>query len=219
MCNRICLSRDAEEIRRHFAVMEGKPRLKPSWNIAAGAVMPVVRWDNVFKMRRLDMMRWGLVAAWSENTRIVRASFHAGEAGDISARLGRRCLVPVENFYEWRGADNQPFAVALKSREIMALAGIWDFWFSPLGEQLTCFALITTGSRGALAPVCKRMPVLVGRGEWELWLNPDTAFDALWTLLQAPLTSQDEAPLDIWKVDRRLNNIRNDNPGLLAPLA
>jgi putative SOS response-associated peptidase YedK len=208
------MARDVEDIRRHFAIAEGRPRLKPSWNIAAGAVMPVIRWDNVFKSRRLDMMRWGLVTAWAENTRIVRASLHAGEAGDISGRFNRRCLIPVENFYEWRSADNQPFAVALKSREIMALAGIWDFWFSPLGEQVACFALITIGSKGALASVCKRMPVLVARGDWEFWLGPDTASDTLNALLRPSGET-----LDMWKVDRRLGNVRNDNPGLLAPLS
>jgi putative SOS response-associated peptidase YedK len=215
MCNRISLARDVDEIRRHFAVSDGRPRLKPSWNIAAGAVVPVIRQDRVYKSRRLDLMRWGLVTAWAENTRVVRASFHAGEASDVSGRFFRRCLVPVENFYEWRSADNQPFAVALKSRQIMALAAIWDFWFSPSGEQLACFAFITTDSNGALVPVCKRMPVVVEREHWELWLSPDSAFDALWALVRPG----NGVPLDIWPVDRRLSNVRNDNPGLLAPLA
>ena len=39
----------------------------------------------------------------------------------------RRCLVPVDNFYEWRKTEigKQPYALALADRGIMALAGVW----------------------------------------------------------------------------------------------
>jgi putative SOS response-associated peptidase YedK len=209
MCNRICLTRDIDEVGRHFGVGAGKLRLKPHWNIAAGAVMPVLRQEGI---RRLDMMRWGLVTAWAQNTRIVRTSF-ASDSAELPPRLHRRCLVPVENFYEWRAADRQPFAVALKDHSLMALAGIWDFWISPQGEQLLCFALITTPAHEALAPFCAQMPVVVPPSGWDLWLVHDTAGSELWRLLCA----QPEE-LDIWPVDRRLSNHRNDNPSLLRPI-
>jgi putative SOS response-associated peptidase YedK len=95
----------------------------------------------------------------------------------------------------------------------MALAGIWDFWISPQGEQLLCFALITTPAHAALAPFCAQMPVVVPPSGWDLWLVHDTAGSELWRLLCA----QPEE-LDIWPVDRRLSNHRNDNPSLLRPI-
>jgi putative SOS response-associated peptidase YedK len=206
MCNRICLARDIAEVSRHFGVGFGNLRLKPHWNIAAGAVMPVLRLEGI---RRLDMMRWGLVIAWAQNTRIVRTSF-VSDRGELAGRLHRRCLVPVENFYEWRPADRQPFAVALKNRQLMALAAIWDFWISPQGEQTLCFALITAPAHAMLAPFCAQMPVMVPPSSWEQWLNPDTTGGDLWNVLNA----QPEE-LEIWPVDRRISNIRNDNPALL----
>jgi putative SOS response-associated peptidase YedK len=209
MCNRICLARNIDEVGRYFGVGSGKLRLKPQWNIAAGAVMPVLRREA---MRRLDMMRWGLVTAWAQNTRIVRTSFSTDTA-ELAPRLHRRCLVPVENFYEWRPADRQPFAVALRDRTLMALAGIWDFWVSPQGEQLLCFALITTPAAAVLAPFCDQMPVVVPPSGWGLWLDHDTTGSALWSLLSSP-----PEELDIWPVDRRISNARNDNPSLLRPL-
>ena len=38
----------------------------------------------------------------------------------------RRCLVPVDNFYEWKKteAGKQPYAIALADLGIMALAGL-----------------------------------------------------------------------------------------------
>ena len=42
----------------------------------------------------------------------------------------RRCLVPADGFYEWRQegpGPKQPYAIALRSGETMALAGLWEF--------------------------------------------------------------------------------------------
>ena len=54
----------------------------------------------------------------------------------------RRCIVPVNNFYEWKktATGKQPFAVALADGCIMALAGLWENWRSPAGEWLRGFA-------------------------------------------------------------------------------
>jgi hypothetical protein len=51
----------------------------------------------------------------------------------------RRCLVPVENFYEWKkkATGKQPYAIALAHRGLMALAGLWENWRSPAGRMDT----------------------------------------------------------------------------------
>jgi putative SOS response-associated peptidase YedK len=38
----------------------------------------------------------------------------------------RRCLVPVDNFYEWQktATGKQPFAIALADRGLMTLVGL-----------------------------------------------------------------------------------------------
>jgi hypothetical protein len=48
----------------------------------------------------------------------------------------RRCLVPVDSFYEWKktGTGKQPYAIALANESLMALAGLWENWRSPAGE-------------------------------------------------------------------------------------
>jgi putative SOS response-associated peptidase YedK len=48
----------------------------------------------------------------------------------------RRCLVPVDKFFEWKNTPTgkRPYAIALADRGIMALAGLWENWRSPAGE-------------------------------------------------------------------------------------
>src|ERR1700747_2809055 len=80
----------------------------------------------------------------------------------------RRCLVPVDNFYEWKKteAGKQPYAIALADRGLMALAGLWENWHSPTGEWVSSFAIITTMPNELCAELHNRMPLAecVGTG-------------------------------------------------------
>jgi len=97
---------------------------------------------------------------------VVCSNLDVAGGDDLIRRSAHRCLIPVDNFYEWRLGDKQPFAVALASRQIMGLAGMWDLRISPLGEWIKCFAILATESHGLLAPLCRRMPVVLGRDDW-----------------------------------------------------
>jgi putative SOS response-associated peptidase YedK len=57
-----------------------------------------------------------------------------------------RCVVPVDNFWEWKktATGKQPCAVALADGGLMALAGLWENWRSPAGEWVRSFGVITT---------------------------------------------------------------------------
>lgn len=220
MCSRICLTTDLGEISSRFGLCENKIRLRPHWNIGAGNLLPVVRLDALLQWRRLDLMRWGLIPASAKSPVIVRAHLGAleinGNLNEDVVRPGRRCLIPVDNFYEWRLADGQPFAVALASRQVMTLAGVWDIWTSSQGERVTCFALLTTETNKMMAPLCRQMPVIIQPGDWNLWLGREVSHErGLRDLLQ-PFPGD---LLTAWAVSRRVRNARNDDPRILEPIS
>jgi putative SOS response-associated peptidase YedK len=216
MCSRVCLSTGLGEISSGFGLGESKARLKPHWNIGPGNLLPVMRLDGLLQWRRLDLMRWGLIPVSVKNPVIVRAHLSAweidGGLNEAVTRPGRRCLVAVDNFYEWRLADGQPFAVALASRQVMTLAGIYDIWTSPQGERIACFALLTTGVNELMAPLCKQMPVIIRRQDWNLWLGSETPQDRDLRDLLQPFSGE---PLAVWAVSRRARNAKNDDPEIL----
>jgi putative SOS response-associated peptidase YedK len=80
----------------------------------------------------------------------------------------RRCLVPVDNFYEWKktAAGKQPYAVGLADGGLMALAGLWENWRSPAGEWVRSFAIITTTPNELCAELHNRMPVVLKPAAW-----------------------------------------------------
>jgi putative SOS response-associated peptidase YedK len=104
------------------------------WNVAPTDNLPIVRYDAKPGSRTMDLMRWGLVPYWAKDIKIGFSTINAmAETVDTKpvfreAFQRRRCIVPVDNFYEWKKLgpkEKQPYAIALADRSLMALAGLW----------------------------------------------------------------------------------------------
>jgi hypothetical protein len=61
----------------------------------------------------------------------------------------RRCIVPVDGFFEWKAIKGQrpkqPTLIAMKNGAPFGIAGIWENWKEPTtGEWVRTLAVITT---------------------------------------------------------------------------
>jgi putative SOS response-associated peptidase YedK len=137
---------DVSEIKLVFSIPPHRPtpNFPPTWNAAPTDVLPVVRYDAKAGEHSLDLLRWGLVPYWAKDIKVGFANINAKAEG-IETRPAfreafqrRRCLVPVDNFYEWKETPigKQPYAIALADRRLMALAGLWENWRS-LGDVIS----------------------------------------------------------------------------------
>ena len=79
--------------------------------------------------RSLEVMRWGLIPYWAKDIKIGFSTINA-RAEEVETKPAfreafgqRRCLVPVDSFYEWKktAAGKQPYAIALKDRRLMGI--------------------------------------------------------------------------------------------------
>jgi putative SOS response-associated peptidase YedK len=129
MCGRARLSSDVSEIKLAFSIPPHRPtsNFPPSWNVAPTDQLPVVRYDTKAGERSLDLLRWGLVPYWAKDIKVGFANINAKAEG-IETRPAfreafqrRRCLVPVDNFYESKKTETgkQPYAIALRSAALM----------------------------------------------------------------------------------------------------
>jgi putative SOS response-associated peptidase YedK len=153
MCGRAKLSTDFSEIKIAFRIPPERPtpNFAPSWNIAPTDPMPIVRYDAKAAERSLDVMRWGLVPYWAKDIKIGYSTFNA-RAEEIETKPAfrdafqkRRCLVPLDSFYEWKKIEigKQPYAIGLKGGGLMAMAGLWDNWRSPPGAPIPSCTIVT----------------------------------------------------------------------------
>ncbi len=220
MCGRYSLTTPTEAMRQLF-LFDNLPNLEPRYNIAPTQSAPVVRRDGAGGGRTLALLRWGLVPSWAKEIAIgarminARAETVAEKPAFRAAFRERRCLVAADGFYEWqKTADGkQPWRICPTDRGPFAFAGLWERWRGPDGEVET-FTIITTVAGPSLSAIHPRMPVILAAPDHAAWLAPATPPDALKTLL-APFPDDQ---LAAYRVDHRVGNVRNDDPGLIAPL-
>ena len=87
-------------------------------------------------------------------------------------RGGRRCLLPLNSFFEWRtvGKSRQPFAFGLADGGMMGVGGLWESWRRPDGGEMRSFAVLRTEANQTVAMLHDRMPVIIGEQDFEAWL-------------------------------------------------
>lgn len=110
MCGRAKLSTDFSEIKIAFPIPPEypTPNYAPSWNVTPTDNLPSVRYDGKAGSRTLDLMLWGLVPYWPKGIKIGFSTINAmAETVDTKpvfrkAFQRRRCIVPIDNFYEWK---------------------------------------------------------------------------------------------------------------------
>lgn len=220
MCGRFFLQRDPAGLARYFGTANAVPNLRPSWNIAPTQDSAVVRRNPQTGARHLDLLRWGLVPRWAKDAgggaRMMNARGESvAEKPAFRDAFGkRRCIVPMDGFYEWRqeGAKKQAYAVAMADGVPMAAAGLWEGWQQPDGTWLRTFTVITTDANAKQALVHDRMPVLLARDALDAWLDPATEPPALRRLLK-PCPPE---WLACWPVGPRVGRVVENDPGVIA---
>lgn len=128
----------------------------------------------------------------------------------------RRCLVPADGFYEWSKdkTDKRPWRIVDPERPAFAFAGVWEGWRSREGEVIRSFAIVTTSANETLSHIHDRMPVILKREDEDVWLDPDNAEPRLLSLL-APY---ERTKTEVYRVDMRVNSVKNDDPGCMNRL-
>ena len=220
MCGRYATTSAPEAIRALFRYPE-QPNFPPRYNVAPTQPIPIVRLYE--GKRQFALVRWGLLPSWVKDPKTFTLLINARGESVIdkpafrAAMKYRRCLIPADGFYEWKpiAGRKQPYYVRLKSGAPMALAGLWETWTGPNGEELDTAAIVTTRANRLLTPIHERMPVIVPPEAFDLWLNCAEVDAETATALIAPAP---EGLLEAYEVSTAVNRTANDNAKLVEPL-
>jgi len=232
MCGRFARRSTQEVLADWFGVeLEDMPFFAPTWNAAPQSVQPVVRLGPDDERREFALMRWGLVPFWAKDPKFgystinARAEDAASKPAFREALKKRRCLIPADAFYEWQQTGKKtriPFAIALKSGEPCALAGLWERWqppATPRQEQapaLETFTILTTDPNALMEPFHDRMPVILEPKDYDRWLGAEDAHSG--AAGRPPVDLMRTYPAEkmaAWPVSERVGNVRNNDAGLL----
>ena len=220
MCGRFVLFSGIDAVSGLLGADPYGVGLAPSYNIApTRPVVAAVRADD--GTRRLAVLRWGLVPSWSKgpDSRFAMINARCETAAERPAYRAawrrRRCLVPMDGFYEWErrpDGGKQPWFLRLAGGGVFAVAGLWEHWTAPGGEEIHSCTLLTTAANRAVAPVHDRMPVIVPPERFDAWMDPESPAAELEALCR-PLP---EAQVELWPVGSRVNSARHDGADLIG---
>ena len=218
MCGRFASTLPPDAIRALFRTAGPAPNLAPSWNVGAdaglhGGCAGIQR----RAMRRLDLLRWGLIPSWTKDLKAARKADQrpvgdGGQLRDVQGRPGGAAL-PGACGRLLRVAHDARRQAALRDRpagrHAAGLRRVWEGWRSPDGEVVRTFAILTTSANATMAQLHERMPVILEPDAWPTWLGEEDT-DALSLMRPAG-----DDVLHLWQVSRAVNSVRNNQPDLL----
>jgi putative SOS response-associated peptidase YedK len=222
MCGRFSQQRPASELAEIFSAEPLADELGPRFNVApTDEALVVVQRDE---RRAITAYRWGLIPHWADSAKVGSRMFNA-RAETLEAAPAfrdsfrrKRCLVPVECFYEWRreGEVRQPYTIGRADGRPLVLAGLWDGWRDPAIDAVRrTFTIVTTSPNEVMSEIHNRMPVVLDDSEWATWLDPHPRNPGE---LMAFLGPREGPELRITPVSRLVNDVRNDGPELVVPI-
>jgi putative SOS response-associated peptidase YedK len=96
-------------------------------------------------------LRWDLIPNWAKDPKIAYKTINArAETLDTApsyrqAFKKRRCLIPVDGFYEWKVPSGKiPYSISMKDDSPFVFAGLCEGWKDPAnGEWLHTCTIIT----------------------------------------------------------------------------
>ncbi len=220
MCYHLSCTRNRNYIESRFTARFLHPELfRPLYHVSAFATpyLPVICNNDA---RHIKMFQWGLVPFWAkdeQNANKIRFSTFNARAETIfekpsfkSSIKKKRCLVIIDGFYEWREVNGKkyPYYIFLKSKDLFALAGLWDVW-EKAGKGECTFSIITTEANPLMQKIHnrkRRMPVILKKEDEKHWL--DENIDR--TVINSMLKPFEQEEMDAYTISRLITRKGRD---------
>lgn len=223
MCGRFVQFSSIRTLENYFNIQTAPDDVVPSYNIAPTHKIPVIVKKEGYHLQR---MYWGLVPSWSKNlsgaSRLTnaRAETVAIKPSFRAAFKKRRCLIPADGFYEWKGekGGKQPWFISSLSGQPLAFAGLWEIWKDkqalPDQSDYRSCTIITTAASKSVQDIHHRMPVILQPEAYDKWLDPQNQdVQQLESILQTKIIREFKSH----PVSKLVNRVQNNSPANIEP--
>ncbi|MGE5315351.1 MAG: SOS response-associated peptidase [Acidobacteriota bacterium] len=197
----------------------------PRYNAAPMQKLPVIV-NRHGELQTLEA-QWWIIPHWSKNGKADTAfpAFNARADRIETSKLfgpyfkARRCLVPVDGFYEWAkgvGKEKIPMCIRMKDEKPFMLAGVYSIWKDKEGAEVPSFAVITTDANELMAGIHNRMPVILAEQDFDAWLDPQNNDTGSLKALLRPFPSE---LMKAYPVSTYVNSSRNEGEECMKPVS
>lgn len=218
MCHRFALTAKPTALQLALDLGNVPSKLMPSEDYYPGKGIPAVVNAETRDVEILYwglVPPWAKDITIAKHTFNARAETLMEKASFKNAFLRRRCLIPAGAYFEWKtvyqktgpidpqlslwGAEptpadhsvkavRTPFRFSLKETPLFMLAGLWEYWCDPNGNELYSASVVTCPAGDGLEEFHPRMPVILTKENCWQWME-DRPASELQQLL-APLPAE-----------------------------
>ena len=196
----------------------------PNYNVApTQKILAIINQDNENKLEKLH---WGLVPFWANDismgSRMInaRAETVSQKPAFRNAFRKRRCVIPADGFYEWKGekGHKQPYYITVPSGKPFAFAGLWETWVDKENDEESVYkscTIITTAASEPLSSIHHRMPAIFDPEFHEKWLN-----EKIQNPKNLEIILRDGLIYDMifYPVSKLVNSVKNNDPNCIKPI-
>jgi putative SOS response-associated peptidase YedK len=218
MCGRFVLTADPNLIQQSFNLSAMPSMMEARYNIAPTQPVAVITNEH---SDELTFMKWGLIPSWSKDTSAAakminaRSETAAEKPAFRAAFRRRRCIIPTDGFYEWQQQTNDkiPMFIHQKDQALFGMAGLWEVWHSPDGDEIRSCTILTTEANDFMKSFHHRMPVILHPDDYAFWLSSTEQPPPALQALMKPYAAE----LKAYSVSKAVNRVSNDLPTLIEP--
>ena len=224
MCGRFVQNFQLETLQKNFNILTTASDITSNYNVApTQEILAIIKHDDE---NILEKLHWGLVPFWAKDISIgsrminARVETVAKKASFRNAFKNRRCLIPANGFYEWKGekGHKQPFYIFTPSGEPFAFAGLWETWNNKKSDDESVYkscTIITTAASESISELHNRMPVILDPEFYEKWLNVEKQDPK-----ELEIILQDGVIHDMkfYPVSTMVNSVKNNDPKCIKPI-
>ena len=147
------LNKSLEEIKKRFNIsqetVENTSLIAfPNQHIKVESWHPVLTVDLPSSFQ---IFQWGFILFWMPGSNLANRTINAAvetafdKPAFQKAITSRRCIIPVDGFYEHRLENGQrkKYRIARKDNQTFAVAGIWEQFPDPKGVSFNAFLPLT----------------------------------------------------------------------------
>lgn len=166
------------------------------------------------------MARWGFSPDWArQDDKAMAAKMINARSETVDEKKSfqsawqkqRRCLVPVNGFYEWKKSEDgtkQPYFIHSGEQEMFYLGGLWS-----KGPAGVTFTILTKDADGEIKNLHHRSPVIIGQNHVAQWFGKD--LDQAVQLVRQSSASA----LTYHAVGSEVGKVANDDENLIRKIA
>ncbi len=230
MCGRFNVLSSAQgfvDLLQILVKIDSRLESRPRYNVAPTNRVLAVRWSAPKGEAEMTELRWGLIPHWAKDISIgnrlinARSETAATKPSFRYAYKAARCLIAANGWYEWQKLEStkQPYNIRRKDGCPFFFAGLWSSWrgVNREGQQLeveSC-TILTAEASDSLTHIHPRMPVVLGPGLYEQWIDHAThEIERLNGIIEQRVMQDFEA----YPVSTFVNRPANDLPRCLQPI-